>query len=166
MLSWHTSVLLHFCFICDSISSHGIPLFIFNFPPQFSLLAKLPNTFQFVYICFVYAFSVHQAFCFSVPRHVWSCHTLFLCNKALFSLRPWPQIHLFGVRIYNFLFVGDDVCDDEHSRKHRHILPDRVTVSLASTGAVWWGSCPESHSRHERVQLTGSVARQKRAGNH
>lgn len=50
---------------------------------------------KYVYICFVYAFSVHQVFCFSLPRHVWNCRTCLLCNKALFSLRLWPHLNLF-----------------------------------------------------------------------
>lgn len=111
MLSWHLSVLLHFCSLCDSIFSHTAfhSLFIFNFSPFnfFFFFGKTPKYLsKYVYICFVYAFSVHQVFCFSFPRHVWSCRTCLLCNKALFSLRLWPQIHLFWISLNIFLFTG------------------------------------------------------------
>lgn len=108
-------------------------LFIFNFSPFifYFFFGKTPKYLsKYVYICFVYAFSVHQVFCFSFPRHVWSCRTCLLCNKALFSLRLWPQIHLFGISLNNFLFAGvvlivesvslalmETLISPEHSRK-------------------------------------------------
>lgn len=68
-LTWHSTVCLYLIFL------------------SFVFFGKTPkNLSKNVYICFVYAFSVHRVFCFSLPRHVWSCRTCLLCNKALFSL--------------------------------------------------------------------------------
>lgn len=72
LLTYKCFVALLFLFV--TVFSHTAfhCLFIFNFFPLLSFFfgQKLSNTFQNVYICFVYAFSVHQVLCFSLPRHI------------------------------------------------------------------------------------------------
>lgn len=70
MLSYKQSVsdfLLHLFFFVTIFSHRGIPLCLYLiFSPSFYSI-KPPDTFQNVYICFVYAFLVHRLFDFLSP---------------------------------------------------------------------------------------------------
>lgn len=100
LLTYKCFVALLFSLWQYFLTRHSTLCLYLIFPLHFIFFGKTPKYLsKYVYICFVYAFSVHQVFCFSLPRHVWSCRTCLLCNKALFSLRLWPQIYLFGIFI-------------------------------------------------------------------
>lgn len=103
LLTYKCFVALLFSLWQYFLSRHSTVCLYLIFPLNcFFFLAKLPNTFQSMCTYVLYMrFQCIKSFVFSLPRHVWSCRTCLLCNKALFSLRLWPQIHLF----WNFLFI-------------------------------------------------------------
>lgn len=66
-------------------------LLIFNFSPQVVFFNFFGRTSKYISIC-VHMFCI-CIFQFSLPRHVWSCCTCSLCNKALFSLKVQHRDH-------------------------------------------------------------------------